>query len=120
MNKIIISDKIEKNKDGKQPMRVIEFNIPYEVFKYFLIKDDVTHSYAEFQINTNFLLWSKEFLTNIDVYRTSPNKTMITIYPYDNEEWLAKKTHRNYLKEKEKCVEFLIEFAKKISKLGVD
>lgn len=117
---MVITDEIKKDKDGIKPdLRSVELDIDCKVLTYFLKEaEEVSCYFNESKFSTVFTFWTKNFITFATFYDTG-NKTVIHFYPYDKMEWLAKNTHRNYLKEADDCIKWIIEFAKKVKKLKV-
>ena len=121
MNKIIIADEIVEDANGKPNMRKVILDIPFDVLLYFLKKDDGVNSYAQFSsyhISVNF--WTEEFLTTPNLFRKGEDETIVTFYPYDKQEWIAKKTKRDYIKEMDLCLDYIVKLVKKIKKLEVN
>jgi len=114
--KMIISDEIIK--DGEKPdARKIRLDIPFDVLCYFLKRSDSVSSYSEFSsFHTTICFWTDDFLTSADFFKEG-NATTIVFYPYDKMEYLAKKTKRDYIKEMDLCVKFIIDFAKKVDSM---
>lgn len=117
---IVISDEIKKDKDGIKPdLRSIELNIDCKVLTHFLKEaEEVSCYFNESKFSTVLTFWTKDFITSATFYDIG-DKTVIHFYPYDKMEWLAKDTKRNYLKEADDCIKWIIKFAEKVKNLKV-
>jgi len=111
--KLIESDEIKAVSNNNLHCRSIVFNMRPHLFTEMLIRHKYNQSWTPWSSHHyTFVLMSDNFLTPIDVFILGENQVGINIYPYDDEIELSKKTHRNYIKEKQACVAFIIKFAK--------